>query len=134
MIEVVCGVIIDGEGRVLACRRGLCRHLGGLWEFPGGKVDTGETHEDALKRELSEELGIVVSVGGKICAAVEWTDGDVSIRLTAFHCGIIEGQAEAMEHEEIRWCALVELEGLDWAEADVPIVEELIALSGSRLF
>jgi 8-oxo-dGTP diphosphatase len=126
MKEVVCGVIVDGEGRVLACRRAFGRHLGGLWEFPGGKVDPGETHMEALARELDEELGVVVSVGDRFNAVVEWADGDVSIRLTAFRCGIIDGQAEALEHEEILWCEPGELADLDWAEADVPIVTELL--------
>lgn len=130
MIEVVCGVISDDAGRVLACRRSLGRHLGGLWEFPGGKVDAGETHEEALRRELEEELGIIVSVGERLGAPVEWTDGDVSIRLTAFRCGILEGHAEALEHEEIRWCETHELAGLDWAKADVPLLAEI---SNSKL-
>jgi 8-oxo-dGTP diphosphatase len=125
MKEVVCGVILDRNGKVLACRRAADRHLGGLWEFPGGKVEDGESPEKALARELLEELGISVEVGGKMDPVVEWTDGDVSIRLTAFWCGIIEGQPVALEHEEIRWCETEELSALDWAEADVPVVAEI---------
>lgn len=125
MTEVVCGVISDESGRVLACRRALGRHLGGLWEFPGGKVDAGEAHEAALVRELGEELGIDVLVGEKSDAVVEWTDGEVSIRLTAYHCTILQGQAKALEHEEIRWCDVGELALLDWAEADLPILSEI---------
>lgn len=127
MTEVVCGVIMNQNGKVLACRRAAWRHLGGLWEFPGGKVEDGEAPEKALARELLEELGISVEVGGKMNAVVKWTDGDVSIRLTAFRCVIIEGQPVALEHEEIRWCEMQELSALDWAEADVPIVSELRA-------
>lgn len=134
MIEVVCGVILDGNGKLLACRRAACRHLGGLWEFPGGKVEDGEAPEKALARELLEELGISVEVRAKMDAVVEWTDGEVSIRLTAFRCGIIEGEPVALEHEEIRWCGMQELPELDWAEADVPIVAELLAQCGSRFF
>ena len=81
--------------------------------------------EKALARELREELGISVEVGGKMDAVVEWTDGDVSIRLTAFRCRIIEGEPVALEHEEIRWCDAGELAMLDWAEADLPILSEL---------
>jgi len=126
MIKVVCGVISDSAGRILVCRRGLDRHLGGLWEFPGGKVDAGETPEVALKRELLEELAIEVEVGKRLSEIVEWTDGEVSIRLTGFHCMILKGKPEAIEHEEILWCAISELSGLDWAEPDVPLVKELI--------
>jgi 8-oxo-dGTP diphosphatase len=125
VIEVVCGVILDAEGRVLACRRSMGRHLGGLWEFPGGKVDAGEMHEEALQRELEEELGVVVAVGDRLDAVVEWSDGEVSIRLTPFLCHIREGAPAALEHEEIRWCESHELAGLEWAEADIPIVAEI---------
>ncbi len=125
MIEVVCGVIRNDAGKVLACRRGLQRHLGGLWEFPGGKVDDGETAEVALARELMEELGVSVEVGERLGAVVEWTDGQVSIRLTGYWCRISEGIPEALEHEELRWCHVCELEGLEWAEADVPLVIEI---------
>ncbi len=125
MLEVVCGIIKNSSGNFLACRRGLERHLGGLWEFPGGKIDAGETAEVALARELHEELGITVRVGEPLAATVEWTDGAVSIRLRGFFCEIIEGVPHAHEHEEIRWCEPSELPDLDWAEADVPLVEEL---------
>jgi 8-oxo-dGTP diphosphatase len=126
MLEVVCGIIKNPSGKILACRRGLERHLGGLWEFPGGKVDAGETAEAAVARELHEELGITVRVVKPLTATVEWTDGAVSIRLRGFFCEIIEGEPHAHEHEEVRWCALSELQDLDWAEADVPLVEELL--------
>ena len=127
MIEVVCGVIQDEEGKVLACRRAADRHLGGLWEFPGGKVEDGEDPRAALARELSEELGIVVKVGDRFDAVVEWTDGVVRIRLSGFLCEIEEGTAEALEHDDIRWCEREELPGLKWAEADLPILEELLS-------
>ncbi len=126
MLEVVCGIIKNSLGEILACRRGLERHLGGLWEFPGGKVDAGELPEAALARELHEELGIGVRVGKPLSAIVEWTDGAVSIRLRGFFCEIMQGEPHAHEHEEIRWCEPSELLDLDWAEADVPLVEELL--------
>jgi 8-oxo-dGTP diphosphatase len=125
VIEVVCGVLLDDDGKVLACRRSLDRHLGGLWEFPGGKVEAGEAPESALARELLEELGIVVGVGKRLDATVEWTDGAVTIRLAGFRCVIRSGEIEALEHDEIRWCTLDELSGLAWAEADVPLVVEI---------
>ena len=127
MIEVVCGVIQDEDGKVLACRRAADRHLGGLWEFPGGKVEDGEDPRAALARELSEELGIVVKVGDRFDAVVEWTDGVVRIRLSGFLCEIEEGTAEPLEHDEIRWCEREELPGFDWAEADLPILKELLS-------
>lgn len=128
MTEVVCGVILDKEGKVLACRRAADRHLGGLWEFPGGKVEDGEDPRAALARELLEELGIVVKVCDRFDAVVEWTDGVVRIRLSGFLCEILEGKAEPLEHDEIRWCDHGELPGLDWAKADLPILDELCAM------
>lgn len=125
MIEVVCGVIRDGEGRVLACRRSAERHLGGLWEFPGGKVEGGESHEVALARELREELAIVVEVGARVGHSVIWADGRVSISLTAFFCEISGGELAALEHSELRWCGVGELDELEWAGADLPIVRNL---------
>ncbi|MGJ8644869.1 MAG: (deoxy)nucleoside triphosphate pyrophosphohydrolase [Luteolibacter sp.] len=125
MIEVVCGVIRDGEGRVLACRRSAERHLGGLWEFPGGKVDEGESHEFALVRELKEELSILVKIEGQVGEPVKWSDGKVSIRLTAYLCIIAEGEPLANEHSEIRWGVLGDLSALSWAEADLPILANI---------
>ena len=128
MTEVVCGVITNSDGEVLACRRGAGRHLAGFWEFPGGKVDQGEDPRSALGRELKEELGIIVEVGKKLEPVVEWTDGKVAIRLTGYFCGISKGVPVALEHEEIRWCEISELGELEWAEADVPLVSEISKL------
>jgi 8-oxo-dGTP diphosphatase len=125
MVEVVCGVIKDSEGLVMACRRGKGRHLAGFWEFPGGKVDAGESAEFALQRELMEELGVAVEVGGKFQAVVEWTDGKVAIRLSAYWCKISEGTPTALEHSELRWCSAAELGELELAEADVPLLLEI---------
>ena len=127
MTEVVCGVIWEKSGKVLACRRAAERHLGGLWEFPGGKVEDGETLEAALARELSEELGARVEVGARLREVSEWGDGTVSIRLTAFWCRISGGEARALEHSELRCCGAEELSGLDWAEADLPFLAEVMA-------
>ncbi|MFD2256976.1 (deoxy)nucleoside triphosphate pyrophosphohydrolase [Luteolibacter algae] len=128
MIEVVCGIVEARDGRILACRRGLDRHLGGLWEFPGGKVEPGETGEDALIRELREELQIDVEVGTALRSAVEWTDGQVSIRLRGYWCRISDNASPfALEHEELKWCTCDELKTLDWAEADIPLMTEISA-------
>lgn len=124
MIDVVCGVIEDGEGRFLACLRPQGKHLGGLWEFPGGKVDPGESPEVALFRELQEELGIDVIVGASL-EPVIWTYDRGSIRLLPFRCVITGGSLEALEHEQLHWCAPREFGELDWAAADLPILEQI---------
>ena len=124
MIDVVCGVIEDGQGRYLACLRPQGKHLGGLWEFPGGKVDPGESPETALIRELKEELGIEVAVGLAL-KPVEWTYDQGRIRLLPFICHILTGSPQALEHEELLWCAPDEFDSLVWADADLPVLEQI---------
>ncbi|WAC19192.1 (deoxy)nucleoside triphosphate pyrophosphohydrolase [Luteolibacter sp. SL250] len=123
-IQVVCGVIVDGEGRCLMCRRPDGKHLGGLWEFPGGKVDEGEMPDVALVRELEEELGIRVGVGERL-GDVRWDYGSVVVRLMPFFCKTLSGNPLPLEHSEVRWGTLAEARELEWAPADVPILEEL---------
>ncbi|MCW1887493.1 (deoxy)nucleoside triphosphate pyrophosphohydrolase [Luteolibacter flavescens] len=127
MIEVVAGLILDGTGRLLACKRPEGKHLGGKWEFPGGKVEPGESPSDALVRELEEELGIRVETATALTPVV-WDYGRGPIRLHPFLCRILSGQPHPHEHSEIRWCGPDELGELDWAEADVPILEEWRAM------
>ncbi|MES2997124.1 MAG: 8-oxo-dGTP diphosphatase MutT [Verrucomicrobiota bacterium] len=128
IIDVVCGVIADEQGRVLACRRREGGHLPGKWEFPGGKIEANETAASALVRELNEELGIQVAVGAPL-TPVEFPYDDRSIRLIAFLCQITVGEPTAIEHSEIRWCSRETWWELDWAEADIPILHELSARS-----
>lgn len=131
-VEVVCGVIFDPAGRILACRRARHRHLGGLWEFPGGKVEPGESPQAALIRELAEELDWhgTVTLGAAL-APVEFAYPERVIRLLPFRGqwipatpGILPQRRE-VEHEELRWLRLDELDEVPWAAADLPIVAEL---------
>jgi 8-oxo-dGTP diphosphatase len=124
MTEVVCGVIADDAGRFLACLRPAGKHLGGMWEFPGGKVESGESQEDALVRELREELGIDVEVEAAL-DPVEWTYDRGPIRLLPFLCHIIRGIPHPLEHEALRWCAPCEFGNLEWAPADLPVLDQL---------
>jgi 8-oxo-dGTP diphosphatase len=126
MIEVVCGLIEDNEGRVLACLRPEGKHLGGKWEFPGGKIDPGETPEAALIRELQEELGVEVRIEAEF-TPVEWDYSGRAIRLIPFCCAIISGTPTPLEHADIRWISAPHLGELDWAEADGPILAEWLA-------
>ncbi len=125
MIDVVCAVIVNPQGQYLACLRPLGKHLGGLWEFPGGKVDPGESPETALVRELREELAVKVEVGRSL-AAVIWNYEARTIRLLPYFCKITAGEPQALEHEALRWIAPQDFGELRWADADLPILKELI--------
>ena len=124
MIEVVCAVIGDEAGRFLACLRPEGKHLAGKWEFPGGKVDPGESAEDALRREMREELGIEVTVGAAL-EPVCWTYDRGPIRLLPFLCTILAGEPQAIEHARLLWCAVEDFDSLPWADADLPVLGQL---------
>ena len=122
-IEVVGAVFIH-EDRVFAAKRGLGKSMAGLWEFPGGKVEADETPEEALARELREELKIDVTVGEFIVTATHQA-GTAVIELSTYLCTIIEGVPVLTEHEEFRWLPVCELSDVEWAPADIPTVELL---------
>lgn len=123
-IQVV-GAALLRDGRVLAARRGPGMSLAGLWEFPGGKIEPGETPQQALARELVEELRCEASIGDLIVTTEHEYEFAVVV-LTTFFCTLISGEPQLTEHADIRWVPLAELGGLDWAPADVPAVEALI--------
>ena len=131
MIDVVCGVIENSEGLFLACLRPAGKHLGGLWEFPGGKVDPGESPESALVRELQEELAVHVEVGLPLTAVI-WSYEERTIRLLPFRCTIISGELRALEHDQLLWCLPENFNDLLWADADVPILREILESVGAR--
>ncbi len=123
-VAVACAVIQGADGRILAAQRPFNKSLGGKWEFPGGKIETGETPADALVRELEEELGIHTQVD-RALSVVHYDYEAFSIELHPFVVTILAGEMIAKEHEEIRWITLEEAPAIDWAEADIPIWQEL---------
>lgn len=121
----VVGAVIVRDGRVLCARRGRHGALPGLWEFPGGKIEPGETPIQALERELREELEIEVLVGSRIETTVhEYSFGEVT--LTTFYCDLQSGEVTLVEHAEVRWLPPDELEELEWAPADIPAVKSIV--------
>lgn len=123
-LEVVCAVIVNNVGKLLACKRGSEKHLAGKWEFPGGKVEQHETPEDALKREISEELEVDISILDRM-ETVSHNYEDIEIALTPFLCEIIDSSDPIpLEHADIRWVHTSEAPYLDWAAADISILDQ----------
>lgn len=119
---VVAAALFDAEGRVLMHRRPLAKHHGGLWEFPGGKVDSGESPEAALARELAEELGIGVDSHdfGPATFAVGPAPASAagSLVILLYTCTRWTGEPRALEGEGVLWCSLAECAAMDLAPLD----------------
>ena len=126
---VVAAALVDGDGRVLVQQRPQDKTMGGLWEFPGGKVELGETPEAALIRELREELGIDVEQAclAPACFASEPLGGR-HLLLLVYICRKWRGIPRAIEAPAIRWVRPVELHGLEMPPADKPLIGLLDAL------
>jgi 8-oxo-dGTP diphosphatase len=122
-IPVTAAVIVK-EGKVLIAKRRRAV-MGYSWEFPGGKLEDGETLEECLKREISEELGIVIEVGEELCASTHALSCRTTIRLFAFVATHVCGEFRLTDHEEIRWVTPPELDAYDFPEPDRPIVAAL---------
>lgn len=135
-LRVVAGVILNQDKVLIALRRGDAEQ-GGLWEFPGGKVEQGETDSDALVRELKEELGVEVTVGKPITQTLHHYPAK-SILLCSYLCTLTTGQPSAFTHQEIRWIAPDELSPEIFSAADQPLVKKLVehsrSTSNSMLF
>lgn len=120
MLVVVGAAIFDDSGRLLAAQRAAPARYAGLWEFPGGKVEVGETPAEALIRECREELGIEIAVGPLVGQA----DIDIGV-LQIYRARITSGQPQAREHQALRWLAPDEHDEVPWIAADRPLVRRL---------
>ena len=123
MVEVVAALIWDGE-KFMICQRPPHKARGMLWEFVGGKVESGESREAALVRECREELAVTVSVGGVFMDVVHEYP-DITVHLTLFHATIAEGEPQRMEHNDIRWIAPCEIPQYDFCPADEEILRRI---------
>lgn len=124
MIRVTAG-ILENRGKVLLAKRNKDDPLKNKWEFPGGKIEEGETPEKCLKRELSEELGIDAEIGEFLCSS-KYEYDHVSIELLAYRVNGYSGELKPTDHEEIEWVSPSDFHNYDFPEADKPIIEILM--------
>lgn len=124
-IEVVAAVIRDGD-RILATERGYGEFKGG-WEFPGGKMELGETPEAAIVREIEEELRVTIRPAGMI-ETVEYDYPSFHLTMHVFMAELVSGELTLTEHLAMRWLSKDELRSVEWLPADVSVVEKLEAM------
>lgn len=122
-VLVAAGVLRQG-GRILATRRKAGSHLGGHWEFPGGKIEPDESPESCLVRELEEELGVTVRPG-RILDVVFHRYPEKSVLLLFYACELVSGEPRARDCDAVAWVPVSELPALEWAPADVDFVRRL---------
>jgi 8-oxo-dGTP diphosphatase len=128
MLTVSCLILLDSQNSFLAAQRPLQKSLGGLWEFPGGKVEVGESPEEALRRELREELHLEVDSLHPLAPVTHRYDFGY-IRLIPFLARCVARPAlELVEHPAVRWVNTSDAHSLQWAPADLPILGELFSL------
>lgn len=127
--QVVAALIWEGD-KFLICQRPAHKARGLLWEFVGGKVEPGETKEQALIRECREELDIDISVG-KVFMEVLHEYPDITVRLTLFHASVAEGEPKKLEHNDIQWILPRQIPDFDFCPADVEILRQIIKKYGN---
>ena len=130
MIYVTCA-IIEKDTKVLCAQRSELMNLPSKWEFPGGKVEAGETHENCIVREIEEELGLDITIIDTLLPSIFQYPNAKEICLLPFICRIESGTINLKEHKQVTWLSLSELKTLDWAAADVPILENYLSLKNA---
>ena len=122
-IEVVAAIIHDSEGRIFATQRGYGDYKD-WWEFPGGKMEAGEIPEEALRREIWEELETRIVVE-KFVETVEWDYPQFHLSMHCYLCHVESGHLELKEHEAAKWLNKDELENVNWLPADLKVIEKV---------
>ena len=126
VIKVVAAIIVgtgENVGKIYATQRGYGEFKGG-WEFPGGKLEAGETKEEALVREIQEELNITIEVQ-QYFETVEYDYPDFHLSMDCFFCTIAEGTMTLLEHTDAKWLSQTELDTVAWLQADRAVIEKL---------
>ena len=130
-VHVAVGVILDSANRILITRRDDNAHQGGLWEFPGGKVEPGETVQQALQRELREELGISIGVARPLLE-VHHDYGDKIVFLDVYVVREFSGEPKGLEGQPLEWVAEGQLQNFEFPQANVPIADAITVLLADR--
>ncbi|MCI5826430.1 MAG: (deoxy)nucleoside triphosphate pyrophosphohydrolase [Arcanobacterium sp.] len=123
-IQVVGAAITNDAGEILCAKRGPGRSLAGFWEFPGGKIEPGESPEEALRREISEELNCEITVGAHV-STVRHSYHFGVVELSIYRATLISGTPQRTEHSELRWVQAQDMPRLTWAPADAEPVAAL---------
>ena len=113
----VTAALIEKSGKILLARRKAGKHMGEKWEFPGGKIDPGESPQQALSRELAEEFSIEVQIG-EYLGSTEFRQGEIELEIRLYRAKHLAGTFTLHEHEEIRWVAPKEVESYDLVDSD----------------
>lgn len=121
-VNVVAGIIIK-DNQIFSAQRGY-GEFKGKWEFPGGKIENGESEAIALGRELMEELGVLVEVG-QFVGNIEYDYETFHLKMSCYICRILEGEVKLMEHTSCQWLEVSNLRKVDWLPADIKVVELL---------
>lgn len=123
-IHVCCAIIVN-QGKVLAVKRSQSMPMPGLWEFPGGKIEAGETEKEALVREIREELSVDIFPGMRLEDQI-WETEEQVVRLIPFYAELRFGTPRLNEHASMQWLSPLQLRALHWTPADIPVMEEVI--------
>ena len=130
MDKVTAG-IIEKDGKILIAMRKSGKCIGAKWEFPGGKLEPGETLEECLKRELKEELNFEVEVG-EFVASSKFICKEKEIELMAFRVTYVSGDIVLTDHDEVQWVMPSELKNYEFTAPDVPIVKKILEMSNAQ--
>ena len=126
-IRVVAAVIKavnkNGKPMIFATQRGYGEFKGG-WEFPGGKIEVGETPQEALKREIMEELDTEIEVG-ELIDTIEYDYPEFHLSMNCFWCEVINGDLVLKEHEAAKWLTMAQLNDVEWLPADITLIEKI---------
>ncbi len=121
---IVTAAVIENDGKILIGKRKGGIDVEGKWEFPGGKVESGETPEECLKRELFEEFGIETRIGELLCTS-SYTYSHGTVILLTYRAYHVSGEFNPTDHDDIRWVAPHELDSFEFAPADIPILKRI---------